>query len=236
MLYLVTYMKSKPVKILSPLLVAIRQKIRLRAGHELQATSYKLQAPNKGFTLLEVVVAAGIFAASMTILIGIITSVINAQRKIEHIQSVQDNIRFALELMTKELRMGEEFTLSTPCGSSGSAILFKTFFNPDNVEQRRLYYLDTTNRAIRRIVTSDAATLITGADCAGAQFFTASDLAVERFSFQVSGNDPARGVRDGQPIVTIALSVHSTDPKVILNSQMDLQTTVTQRLRDLTLP
>ena len=57
------------------------------------------------------------------------------------------------------------------------------------------------------------------------------EVAVERLRFITSGT--AAGPADGQPRVTVSLSVISKSAKKPLESRMDLQTTVVQRLRDL---
>ena len=59
-----------------------------------------------GFTLIEMAVATGIFAILVVSAISIMISVTKAQTKIQRVQTAIDNVRFSLELITKEMRVG----------------------------------------------------------------------------------------------------------------------------------
>ncbi len=191
----------------------------------LQPTTYNLQ-PRGGFTLIEVTVASGLFVTAIVIIIGIMAGVSNAQRKITNIHAVQDNVRFATELMTKEMRMGRNFALTNSCTMApAEEISYRTWFNPANIAQRRVYYRDGT--VLRRITA--CATCPT--PCGSATEFLGGDVALTSIRFAIRGG--TFGPSDGQPVVTVALSARSTDPKVQFQSETDLQTTVVQRFRDL---
>ncbi len=178
----------------------------------------------QGFTLLEMIVSIGIFSVVIITTIGIIISVSNAQLKVASIQSTQDNIRFSIELLTKELNTGANYSTASPvCGGIGSEIRF------DATSGRRVYFWDSTNLRIMRAKQD-----ITSADCSGATGkvvqFTASDVFIDRLNFVVRGN--TLGSSDGQPIVTITLRTRSKTTKVSLQSIMDIQMTIVQRIRD----
>ncbi len=179
---------------------------------------------NSGFTLLEMVVAIGLFSIIVTAAIGITISVANAQIKAGNIQDILDNIRFSLELITKELRTGNTYVASSIC-SPGAEI---SFINSNG--QPRIYYLYGPTKIIMR-----ATETILVADCDGSTAksspFTSEEVIVENLSFQVRG--ATSGPDDGQPWILINLRVKSTSPKYELDSSMNLQTVVTQRLRDL---
>ena len=68
---------------------------------------------NRGFTLIEMIIALGIFTAIILLSIATILSLNTAQKKAINLQNVHDNIRFALETMAKEIRRGNNF--SRPC-------------------------------------------------------------------------------------------------------------------------
>lgn len=178
-----------------------------------------------GFTLLEMVISFGIFSVLIVASIGITLGISNAQIKASNIQTTLDNIRFSLELITKEMRTGSGYTLTTRCGEANEEITFTT-----SLGETRTYFLDGSAGNIKRVKTD-----ITSAECTDnikVKPFTSDDVMVERFSFsEIEGNTP--GGIDGQPRVTISLRVKSKNPKHFLESSMDLQTTVVQRLRDL---
>src|SRR3990167_9895129 len=88
--------------------------------------------PRRGFTLLEMFVALGVFSVIMVIAFGIAISMNNAQFKASRIQIVQDDLRFALESMTKEMRTGTNFQGSDSVGNNGYRK--NTFRRSDSVD------------------------------------------------------------------------------------------------------
>lgn len=60
---------------------------------------------NKGFTLIELIVALAVFSLVILSISGIFISVINSQRKVFSFQNTQEAGRYLLESMTKEIRM-----------------------------------------------------------------------------------------------------------------------------------
>ena len=175
------------------------------------------QRKDFGFTLLEMMVATGIFTALVVASIGIIINASNAQIKAANVQGLQDNIRFALELITKEMRTGTGYRLSSLCGSGpGEEISFLTALG-----EARTYYLN--GGKLMRLAGSG--------DCSNARPLTADEIRVEGLRFTLRGE--ALGPIDGQPAITITLKMSATSAKIHLESTMNLQTTVVQRLRDL---
>ncbi len=176
-----------------------------------------------GFTLLEMVISTGLFGTLVVAAVSITLLASNAQIKAADIQAIQDNIRFSLELLTKELRTGRNYTLTSVCAASGSEISF------DSTSGRRFYFLNSATQTIHR-ATQD----LTSADCSNPQKavpFTAEEVIVDRLSFRLIGQNVGSG--DGQPLVTVNLRVRSREVKFGAETTMNLQTTVVQRLRDL---
>lgn len=190
----------------------------------MQAESKRIKNKS-GFTLLEMMLSIGIFSVLVVAAIGITLGISDAQIKAQNIQSILDNIRFSLELITKEMRTGYGYSLTTKCAASGSEISFIT-----SGGEERVYFLDPSTGLIQR-----ARTPITSGDCTDpskVKPFTSEQVVVERLNFsQLQGQ--AVGPTDGQPRTTITLTVTSRSPKLHLQSSMNLQTTVVQRLRDL---
>lgn len=192
----------------------------------------KLEIRNfeRGFTLIEMVVAIGIFSVIVISAIGIELGVANAQLKANGIQSILDNIRFSLELITKEMRTGTSYSITQNCttrlsANSGPEITFTT-----STGQTRVYFLDAATGLVMR-----ATTAIGPADCDGltkkVQPFTADDVAIQSLNFQTFGN--TFGPNDGQPWILVTLSVSSKEPKYQFDSSMNLQTMIVQRYRDI---
>lgn len=187
--------------------------------------SQKIFSPrsNYGFTLLEMLISIGIFSVVVIATIGITISVTNAQIKAANIQVIQDNIRFSLELMTKEMRTGSDFVISSICNTTipGAEISF-TGNSGD-----RAYFLDSSTNTIMRLKQKIAS----AADCSNASALTSEEISVNNLTFQLSGE--VVGPVDGQPKVTIIMKITSKSAKFYLESSMNLQTTVVPRLRDL---
>lgn len=166
----------------------------------------------------------GIFSVLVVSSIGIMLQVSNAEIKAANVQAVQDTIRFSLELMTKEMRTASNYQLTTLCAPSGLEVSF------DATSGKRIYFLDGAKRQIMRATQSISAT-----DCTGSTAkvfpFTSEEIVVELLSFKLRGQLP--GPLDGQPMAIIMLKISAKNPRFGAETNMNLQTTVVQRLRDL---
>jgi len=86
---------------------------------------------HKGFTLIEILVSLTLFLVVMTISMGSILSVFDANRKSESLKTVMDNLNFTVETMSREIRFGTNyrcglgsFNLSVNCPAGGDRIDF----------------------------------------------------------------------------------------------------------------
>ncbi|MDP2676438.1 MAG: type II secretion system protein [bacterium] len=174
-----------------------------------------------GFTLIEMIVAIGIFTIAMLISTGAILSISAAQKRAAAIQNVQDNIRFALETMAKEARLGYSFhcgsaideVLTDPrdCGGGGPSF---TFFNA----RGEVVSYQLRNGQIERWSGPPDNT-----------FFpvTSQNASIDRLDFYVFGS----GVGDDvQPRVVITARGSATVKGQSIT--IDLQTALSQRLLD----
>ena len=71
----------------------------------------------EGFTLVEMLVAIAVFMSVMVVAIGALMSIINANKKNQAIKSVVDNVTFALDSISRDMRSGINYKCS-PDGSS----------------------------------------------------------------------------------------------------------------------
>src|SRR3989338_1818580 len=96
------------------------------------AIGYWLLA-NSGFTLIEMIVALGLFSVAILIGIGALMSMTVAAEKTKSISIVMDNLNFALESMTRSMRTctdyhcgsGGDLTEPSPCATGGDQISFR---------------------------------------------------------------------------------------------------------------
>jgi prepilin-type N-terminal cleavage/methylation domain-containing protein len=177
---------------------------------------FQVSGFRKGFTLLEMLVSIGIFSVVIISSIAVLISIGEGQQKASNIQNIQDNVRFMLELMTKELRQGKTYTGGGCAGDSCTSMVFI-----NDAGESTGYCLQ--NSVVRRISQS--------VSCANGSPMTSNDVIITRLTFYLVGE--AAGIADGQPRVTIVISGKSASAQAELESTFNLQTTITQRIRDL---
>ena len=157
-----------------------------------------------GFTLLELIVAIGVFSAVISASTGIFISTLTAQRKAIALQNVQDNIRFAAESMAKEIRTGKNFSVN------GEA------------------QLNFTNAAGASVIYRLAGAAIEKSSDSGATFLpiTADNIEVAVLKFYLTGETEGDGL---QPKITITAKTRSKNVKIAEQSEMNLETTISAR-------
>lgn len=77
---------------------------------------------NRAFTLVEMLVAMTLFSFVITMALGALFMIMKANEKAKIVRVVVNNLNVALEGMSRELRMGSEYDVS----SDGKSIIFKT--------------------------------------------------------------------------------------------------------------
>src|SRR5680860_894022 len=68
---------------------------------------------NKGFTLIELMVATSVFTVVMLIAMGSLIITSDAAKKAQTLNFTMDNLNFAMESMTRSLRMGTDYYCSS---------------------------------------------------------------------------------------------------------------------------
>lgn len=168
--------------------------------------------------MLEMIVSMGVFAIAVLIAVGSLLALTNAQKKALVFQSTQDNLRFALETIARDIRTGDvyycgsnisdvpQISSEKDCPSSGPSFTFV------NVARNTITYQARNNRIQKKDGAGDF------------QPLTSSDISMEYFSFYVIGSS---GSDDFHPRVTIvAKGVSGSGAS---RSELNLQTTVSQR-------
>ncbi len=69
----------------------------------------KTHMPTKGFSLIELMVALTIFSIVMTVAIGTLLVLIDANTKAQALSTATTNLSFAIDSMTRNLRTGKDF-------------------------------------------------------------------------------------------------------------------------------
>ena len=181
----------------------------------LLTTDYSLlttspRASRAGFTLIELVVAIGLFSLLISIAIGGFIQALRSERQTVALLSANSNVSLILEQMAREIRTARNFT--TTSGSPSSDLSF-TNANGEAVT----YCLNSATTAIERVVS--------GA-CGSGERLTSRNVAVRSLDFITSG------ITAGDlypPRITIRIALSSTGEAGVQNSIVNLQTTVSAR-------
>lgn len=165
----------------------------------------------KGFTMIELLVAVGLFAIVTSIAMGGFASALRTQRQSAGLIGANSNVSLVLEQISREVRTGFDFCVNGQNCPTLSQLSFKN-------ARRQVVTYCLENGAIMRG---------SGA-CGGADFqkLTADNILVQHLEFYLDGNRPGDG---RQPRVTIAIGVSSREAG-ISESVINLETTLSPRL------
>jgi len=171
----------------------------------------------KGFTLIELIVAMGIFAFAATFAIASLLSLMAAQRKAAATQDAFDNIRYGIEFMAKETR--EAKSISNPCllrpGYTNPKFVcdeLTLYRGPAGEETVHYYWLqDGTSKQLWRRET------VGGND--KVYPLTSSRITINHASFYIS--NPENSSDEFQPYVIFVVNATGGDP-----NKLGQQTTI----------
>lgn len=82
-----------------------------------------------GFTLIELMVAISIFMMIMTMAMGSLLVTLDAKKKAEALSFTMDNLNFAMESMTRNLRMGKNYDctgIDRNCPDGNYGVMFNS--------------------------------------------------------------------------------------------------------------
>src|SRR3989338_9611363 len=114
-------------------------------------TNKKYSTTSSGFTLIELIVAVGLFAVVMLISVGALMSLVSANRKAQALQSVINNLNITLDGMVRSIREGSDYQCGSQpvtdpdCSEGGSSI---TFVSHDG--QTIVYAYDAGNTSLTK--------------------------------------------------------------------------------------
>lgn len=176
----------------------------------------------KGFTLVELLVVCAVFSIIIVAIVGIYISTIKAQRYSLATQKLINESSYAMEYMSRLIRMAkkdETGECGVPAGSNfsptGSELKFKNYKSPGQPNCERFYVGGVNQLYEERIGGGNFA-------------LTSEKFKVTNLQFYVTGENGSDNI---QPKVTILLEMEATgaEPK----PKIKLQTTVSQRDLDM---
>ena len=199
----------------------------------------KLNYDNKrGFSLVEMLVAVGIFMSIMTLAITTLISIIGANKKAQAIKSTIDSVTFAVEDISRNIRVGTDYqclndssVYTKDCLSTGSKAV--RFLSASSSLVTYMFN-GTSNKAFGVLTKTECPSA--GSDCEMNGQYTVdlisqdSDVNIVDMKFYVIGALNELNPPRTQPRVVITasglVSVKGSTP-----TSFDVQTSVSQRIR-----
>jgi prepilin-type N-terminal cleavage/methylation domain-containing protein len=170
----------------------------------------KIKNQKSGFTLIELMVATSIFMMIMLMAMGSIVVSGNASKRTQKLRYAMDNVNFALESMTRSIRMGTNYE------ETSKGISFLLDSELDGESQKIEYFLGTEGNGYNSLYRS--------VDGGPEVKIVSSDVNVERLDFKIKGNDED----DGSPSVYILMK-GTVNIKGQENTSFAIQTMASQR-------
>ena len=154
-----------------------------------------------GLTLIELIVALGIFGLVVTMVVSIFVIALVSQRRIISLRNIEDNARFALESMSREVRTGKNFS-----GSVNS--------------------LSFTNAKSESVIYQLNGKTIEKSSDGGANYsaVTGPEVTIDYLNFYLLGQASGDGL---EPRVTITVGITSQIGNQVSNTK--IQNTVSER-------
>lgn len=176
---------------------------------------YKIQdTRNKGFTLIELLTAVSIFAVIMTISLGSIIGIFDANRKTRSLRTAVSNLNLAMESMAKEMR----FATNYHCGFN------PPYANPQNCPSGDDYIHFLSNDGIETSYYLSGTTINKAVSGGIIIPLTPPELIIDNLTFYTVGAGTNNTL---QPKVLIIVKAHAGGGKS--RSDFVLQTLVSQR-------
>lgn len=194
----------------------------------------------KGFTLIEVLVSLSIFIMVITVAVGVLLTMVDANARAQNMQLVMTNLAFSIDSMSREIRTGTHYF----CRSGGGSNL------PHQKDVRRVQDCDEGESERYAFAFREGGNSLTS-DCAGKWIgyrynatdksierrlcdgdwfpITSDDVDIETLTFTVTGTDPTDA---WSPLVNIYVAGRVVGTQKT-ESAFAMQTSVSQHLLDL---
>lgn len=203
----------------------------------------------QGFSLLELIVAVGVFSVVATIAVGALLSISKAGKKAFYIQVNQDNLRFTLETIAREARTGycyqdqstvsgvvcPAFSIPNHCtspqytGPAEGCFQFRNARGEDVV-----YKVSTSPAAVDGCNGTAPVSCVLKSVLGGASnsFYpvTSREVQIQNLRFRVFGEDSSN-TDNVQPRVIIVMRAQ-TPGLGNLSTMLDVETSVSQFIVD----
>lgn len=205
--------------------------------------------PQTGFTLIEMIVSLGVFAVVVTITTGALLMLISTNQRYQYEQNIMSNLSFAIDSMTREMRMGYNYYCVTASNASGVPFSGSSGHESLGTAVADCSSARTVGQNVRGVSFYEGGDSVTGTSDNRIMYFY--DATTQKIYRRVGDNaaqslisdsvqitaaeffvtDTAAGGR--QPTITIYLKAKATEDTATPPRTYSLQTTVTQRTLDI---
>lgn len=150
----------------------------------------------KGFTLIELIVAIGIFSLIMISIVSVFVSIAKAYDKAKIMKNLKENMDFALSSIAKDVRMGRiegTFTVGgggTPITNNGTTRQEYFAVTRNREQQVACYYINSEYLGVA-IGSSGSADPVVFADCPASGYEKIVDLRGTEMNFDVGTSGTA---------------------------------------------
>ena len=196
----------------------------------------KTVTPTAGFSLIEVLVSLSIFTVVVTISVGSLMMLVEANARTRSIHAAMTNLSFTLDSMTREIRTGTDYYCvnsglpesgfaTNDCGVTEYTKASAMAFNEGGqsltsaASSRRIGYRLNNSQIERKLGDGSWVSL------------TDPNITIVNLNFYIWGSDPESVGDIKAPIVTIYVSGYATNRGP--SEKFDIQTSVTQLLLDI---
>jgi len=179
----------------------------------------------KGFTLLEVIVAVGVFSVVLVIAGGALLGVISANRKARDLQTIMNGLSFVVDGMVRQIRTGTDYH----CGSGSYSVPQVCSVGDTQEEMAFEAAGGDSGSASDQVVYRLNGTSIERSVDGGGSFsvLTAPEISIDTLKFWVFGETNNDQI---QPRVLVLITGVAGQGKEA--SPFTLQTNITQRIFD----
>ncbi len=185
----------------------------------------KIRKNKKGVTLLELMVAVALFSVIILSATQIFKMVVEGQRSAIAAQNVQENMRYAFEAMSKEIRTA---TISNhDCESlfaPSAEATNKVFNTTTNIEGDILYFKNKDEICTAYYLLNESIMIIRGVDTAA---ISPNEIKISNLEFRVA-DDLIGSFHSIQSVVTMKMDVEVIG-KEMHKQEMKMQTTISSR-------
>lgn len=168
---------------------------------------------NQGVTLIELIVAVGVFSVIMISATGIFMMVTDSQRNAISAQNVQEGIKYALEMTAKESRAAVKSEAGECPGVATSQVYY--------TNGTKLYFKNKDGQCVIYEHDNNKLQITRGALPPG--YITPASIKISNLKF-VTADEAI-----SQPMVTLNFDVEAVTGKTAHKQAMKIQTTISAR-------